>query len=57
MKLLAGFVLAFIILALAGVGYIYSGFYNVAAVVPHTPLTNWALNTAMQRSVKVGLRQ
>ena len=52
MKLLAGFILAFIVLALTGVGFVYSGFYNVAAVEPHTPLANWALNTAMQRSVK-----
>ena len=52
MKLLAGFIFAFIVLALTGVGYIYSGFYNVAAVETHTPLTNWVLNTATRRSVK-----
>lgn len=52
MKLLAGFVLGLVTLALASVIYVYSGFYNVAAVEPHAPLTQWALTTAMQRSVK-----
>ena len=56
MKLVAGFVLGLVALALAAAGYLYGGFYNVAAVEPHASLTHWALTTAMQRSVKVHAR-
>jgi mono/diheme cytochrome c family protein len=50
-KLLAGFVLGVVAVALAGVSYVYSGFHNVAAVEPHAPIVNWAFTTTMQRSV------
>jgi mono/diheme cytochrome c family protein len=56
MKVVAGSILSLIVLALAAAGYLYAGFYNVAAVEPHASLTRWALTTAMQRSVKVQAR-
>lgn len=37
--------------ALAGLGVMYSGVYNVAATEPHNALSNWVLNTTMENSV------
>lgn len=45
---LAGFAGA---LALGGLAFIYSGLYPVAADVPHTALTTWALDTLREHSV------
>lgn len=56
MKVVAGFVLGLLTVALAAAGYIYAGLYNVAALEPHAPLTHWALATGMQRSVKAQAR-
>jgi mono/diheme cytochrome c family protein len=56
MKMLAGFVLGLFALALASVIFVYSGFYSVATVEPHAPVTQWALTTAMQRSVRARAR-
>ncbi len=45
-------VLAAAVVALAGVGYMYSGLYNVAATAPHNALSRWLLQTTQKNSVK-----
>ena len=37
---------------LAGVAYMYSGLYNVAAIAPHNALSRWVLQTAQKNSVQ-----
>lgn len=44
-------ILAVIIFIVAAAG-IYSGFYNVAATAPHFGITEWVLETTMERSVE-----
>ncbi len=51
MRFIAGFIAALIILALAGLIYMYSGGYNVAASVPDPKFVEWMLATTMERSV------
>ena len=50
MRFLQGFIAALVILALAGLVYMYSGAYNVAASVPDPKIVDWALATTMCRS-------
>jgi hypothetical protein len=38
--------------ALAGLGMVYSGIYNVAASDPHSAFTKWLFQTTMKHSVK-----
>lgn len=46
-----------IVAALLGLaGFVWSGFYNVAATVPHFPFTRWLLEFGMVRSVKFHAR-
>ncbi len=45
---LFGFV---VLLIVAGLIYVFSGFYNVAATDPHTSLTHWVMNNAIEHSV------
>ncbi|MGH7890087.1 MAG: c-type cytochrome [Thermodesulfobacteriota bacterium] len=46
-------VILMIILAVAGLFvFINSGFYNVAALKPHTKFTHWILNTTIEKSVR-----
>lgn len=56
MKLLAGFLLGVLAVIAAGVGYVYSGAFNVAAGEPHTALEVWIFRTAMETSVKARAR-
>jgi mono/diheme cytochrome c family protein len=51
-RFVLGFIAGIVVLALVGLGFIYSGAYNVAASSPHTGLETWALNTTMRRSVQ-----
>ena len=44
---------AVIAIGAAGLGFVYSGAYDVAADVPHTRLVYWLLDTARNRSVAV----
>ena len=44
-------VIVLLVLALAAVGFIYSGIYDVAATAPDTGLIQWALETTQHRSV------
>jgi mono/diheme cytochrome c family protein len=43
-------------LLLGAIAYSYSGIYNVAASVPHTPLMGWFLDNTMHNSVRVRAR-
>ena len=48
--------LAVLAIGAAGLGFVYSGVYDVAADVPHTKLVYWLLDTARDRSVAVRAR-
>ncbi|GGY71077.1 c-type cytochrome [Marinobacter zhanjiangensis] len=52
MRFLYGVITTLIVLGLGGALFVYSGVYNVAATEEHTDIGNWALHTAMHRSVK-----
>lgn len=45
-------VLAAILVTVAGIGYMYSGLYNVAATAPHNALSRWILETTQRNSVQ-----
>lgn len=51
MKYLAGAAAVIIILIAGGLIYIYSGIYNVSALVPHDKLTLWIINTTRNNSI------
>ena len=44
---------AIVAIGAAGLAFVYSGVYDVAADVPHTRLVYWLLDTARDRSVAV----
>jgi mono/diheme cytochrome c family protein len=50
--LLASLALMFVFLAVAGLAFLYSGLYDVAATAPHWRITEWILETARVRSIK-----
>ena len=52
MKTLVIVVVVLVVLALAAVGFIYSGIYDVAASTPDAGLIQWALGTTQHRSVE-----
>jgi mono/diheme cytochrome c family protein len=52
MKVLVGFILCLIMLAIGGVIYIYSGTYDVSALNRDEGVTRWILETTMDNSVK-----
>jgi mono/diheme cytochrome c family protein len=56
MKTLTTFLVFAALLAAAGIGYIYSGLYDVAAASPHRGLIAWALSTTMDHSVERSAR-
>jgi cytochrome c553 len=49
----AGLIVAFL---LGAAGFVWSGFYDVAATSPHFPVTRWLLEVGMVRSVKFHAR-
>lgn len=51
MKTVVTVVLVLVVLALAAVGFIHSGIYDVAASTPDTGLIQWALETTQHSSV------
>ena len=51
MKLVAGLILGWLVLAAAGLLFVYSGVYDIAASKPENPVAAWVLSTAMRRSV------
>ena len=52
MKVLAGFILCLIILAVGGIIYIYSGSYNVSVSNRDEGLTRWILETTKDNSIE-----
>jgi mono/diheme cytochrome c family protein len=52
MRILATVIATIVVLALAGLGILFSGIYNVAATEPHSEFGAWVLSTAMRRSVE-----
>ncbi len=55
MKVLKFVALAVISLVVVGIGFIFSGAYNVAADDPHWGATSWLLDAARERSIAVRL--
>lgn len=51
-KILTAALLTVLLLAAAGVAYMYSGVYNVAASEPHSALSAWMLKTTKRNSVQ-----
>jgi mono/diheme cytochrome c family protein len=49
---IAALLIAALIVALGGLGFIYSGGYDVAATSPDWVVTRWVLETARTRSIK-----
>ena len=53
MRFFLGFLTAILLAVVAGVAFVYSGVFNVAATVPHTAPEEWVLQTAKERSIRV----
>ncbi len=49
---LSPLILVVLLLAVAGLGFVYSGAYDVAATQPHSRAERWLLRTLMERSVR-----
>lgn len=52
MTVLKSVIATLVVLALAGVAFVYSGLFNVATDHPDHPLLGWALGNTMMRSVQ-----
>ena len=52
MKTIAIIGVLVLIILIGGFIFTYSGIYNVAATIPHSPLTEWLLSTVSDRSVQ-----
>ena len=52
MKIIAIIGALVLIILIGGFIFTYSGFYNVAATIPHSSLTEWLLSTVSDQSVK-----
>jgi len=50
-RFFVGFVSALVLLGIAGVVYVYSGKFDVAASSSHNAFERWLFNTTMERSV------
>ncbi len=53
MKTLTTIVVTLLVAALAAIGYVYSGSFDIAADQPHGELVSWLVRTTRQRSVAV----
>lgn len=51
MRLALSALLIVVLAAAGGVGFVYSGLYDVAATTPHWPATTWLLKMARSRSI------
>ena len=51
MKVVTGFILGWVVLAVAALLLVYSGVYDVAASKPENAITAWFFSTTMRRSV------
>lgn len=52
MRIIAGVLATLLVLALGGLGYVYSGAYNVAASDEHSAVMRWLLETTFHQSVQ-----
>ena len=52
LAIIGGALGALLLFAAAWLGFVYSGFYNVAASQDHSALTEWTLETISERSVR-----
>ena len=52
MKIISMFVIAVLIGVIVGMGFVYSGLYDVSATSPHSGLANWVMSTTMHESVE-----
>lgn len=52
MTVLKSVIATLVVLALAGVAFVYSGLFNVSTAHPDNPLIGWALGNTMMRSVQ-----
>ena len=52
MKRLIRVLILIVIIAVAGLIFLYSGAYNVSAMVPHNRLTLWMINTLKDNSIE-----
>ncbi len=52
MKIIATVIITILVLIAAGIGFIYSGIYDVAAGKPHSALVVWTLSTTSGQSVR-----
>lgn len=50
--ILSTLVVSAVLALLAGIGFAYSGIYNVGATDPHWPISNWLMKTTMHASVE-----
>jgi len=51
-RFVLGFVFAILVLVVAGLAVVFTGGYNVAASVPHSPIETWVLSRTMTNSVQ-----
>lgn len=52
MKVLVRLVVVIVVIAAAGLIFLYSGTYNVSAMVPHNRVTLWIINTLKDNSIE-----
>ncbi len=57
MKFLAGGLVVLVILSCAAFIFMYTGWYDVAATVPHSKITSWILETARDQSIHFHSRE
>jgi mono/diheme cytochrome c family protein len=49
---LATVAVIFVVVVVGGLGFIYSGVYDIAATAHHWPITNWVIATMRDRSIE-----
>jgi hypothetical protein len=52
-RIIGAILIAVLVALLGGLGFVYSGHYDIAATEPHWPVTRWVLDTPRTRSIKV----
>jgi mono/diheme cytochrome c family protein len=57
MKTLNTVVLTLAVTAMAGLGYVYSGLFDVAADQPHGALVNWIFETTREQSIAIRAKE
>ena len=52
MKILTTLIVAAVLVAIGGIGFAYSGLYDVSASSPHSGVVNWLLSTTSHASIE-----